>query len=131
MFKNPGTKIILVVDDSEQSLKLIKLMLVRVGFHVITAHSAKEGLALLDDIKPDLIITDQMMPEMDGTQFCREIRKRPSTHLTPILLRTHRMMDSAFVETALAAGADEVLHLLIVPTEFVARVRKLLNENLN
>lgn len=126
MLKKSGSGIILVVDDSEQTLKLMRLMLTRVGYHVITAANAHEGLKLLDEINPNLIITDQMMPEMDGIQFCREIRKRPGTEKTPILLRTHKIMDRAQVETARAAGANDVMHLLIVPTEFVSRVRKLI-----
>ena len=131
MLKNSGSKIILVVDDSEQTLKLMKLMLTRVGYHAIVARNAKEGLALLDEIKPDLVITDQMMPEMDGIQFCREVRRRPAMQQTPILLRTHKMMDKEQVELALKAGANDVMHLLIVPTEFVGRVRKLLGEQLD
>lgn len=128
MVKNPGSKIILLVDDSEQMLTLMKLMLTRVGFHVIGAHNAQETLTLLGEIKPDLIITDQMMPEVDGVQLCREIRKRPANQNTPILLRTHKMMDKTQVEAALAAGASDVMHLLVVPTEFIGRVRKLIQD---
>lgn len=130
MFKNPGSKIILLVDDSEQMLNLMQLMLTRVGLHVITARTAQAALTLLDEIKPDLIITDQMMPEMDGIQLCREIRKRPATQQTPILLRTHRMMNQREIQAALEAGASDVMHLLVVPTEFVGRVRKLLERSL-
>jgi DNA-binding response OmpR family regulator len=131
VFKNPDTKIILIVDDSEQMLTLMKLMLTRVGFHVIAARNAHETLRLLGEIKPDLIITDQMMPEVDGLELCREIRKRPGYAHTPILLRTHRMMDKPQIERALEAGANDVMHLLMLPTEFVGQVRKLLEASSN
>lgn len=131
MFKNPGTKIILIVDDSEQMLTLMKLMLTRVGFHVVASRNAHKALVLLGEVKPDLIITDQMMPEVDGLQLCREIRKRPGCQHIPILLRTHSMMDKPQIERALEAGANDVMHLLMLPTEFVEQVRKLLEATSN
>jgi CheY-like chemotaxis protein len=118
---------ILIVDDSQQMRMLMRLMLEKAGYILHVASNAKEALALLDQRTPDLIITDLMMPEIDGFQFCRMVRQRPETISTPILLRSYRVMDELAVKEAYAAGANDVMHLLVQQTEFLKRVRALLD----
>jgi len=80
-----SSKKILAIDDSKIILKLIESSLESAGFQVITAENGKQGFLKATAEKPDLIITDIMMPEMDGLTLCEEIRKNPQTQNIPIL----------------------------------------------
>jgi two-component system phosphate regulon response regulator PhoB len=118
--------LILIIDDSEQMRTLLQLMLQRAGYRILVAESGEEALALLELDTPHLIITDLMMPRMSGLALCRAIRARPATHKVPILMRTNRLMDAAFLQDAYDAGATEVMHILVAQTTLLPRVRELL-----
>lgn len=119
-------KTILIVDDSEQTLLLLRIMLERVGYKVQTANNGADALARLNEMTPDLIVTDLMMPGMDGVELTRAIRGRTATRATPILLRSYRYLDEAHQKQARDAGANDVMDLLVVPTAFLPRVKALL-----
>lgn len=72
-------KKILIVDDDDNILELIKSVLEQEGYDVIKAHNGEECLELLKTIKPDLILLDMMMPGMDGKEVCKRIRNDPKT----------------------------------------------------
>ena len=116
---------ILIVDDDPETVRLVKLMLSRQGYSVITANSGKQALDLLHAEHPDLILLDVMMPEMDGFQVTRQLRSNPKTTDTPILIFSAK----AQVDDKVAgyeAGADEYLTKPIHPAELVARIKALL-----
>lgn len=80
---------ILVVDDSEVALQVIKDDLEEGGFEVLTAESAREALELLGGGEmPDAILVDLEMPEMSGADFCKKIRAQENTHHIPVYLVT-------------------------------------------
>ena len=76
---------ILITDDDENIVELISLYLAKEGYEVKSASDGREALAALDSFKPSLIVLDVMMPEMDGYEVCREVRK---TSTTPIIMLT-------------------------------------------
>ena len=99
---------ILVVDDSPTQAKLLEQVLTAHGFRVFVSHN---GLAALDHIHadpPDLVISDILMPEMDGFELCRQVRGIDSVKSLPIILLTH-LNDPTDVLHSLQAGADHFI----------------------
>lgn len=83
---------ILIVDDDLDSLKLIGLMLQRQGYDIIVANSGQQALGKAQADDPSLIILDIMMPDMDGYEVCRQLRKNPLTEPIPIIMFTAKSM---------------------------------------
>jgi DNA-binding response OmpR family regulator len=126
ILKNSGrqnmSKTIMVVDDEKRLVSLVESYLVQEGYHVVSANNGKEALPIATHEKPDLIILDIMMPEMDGYEFMREHRKNQDT---PIILLTARVDDDERV-IGLELGADDYITKPFRPRELVARVRAVL-----
>ena len=79
---------VLIVDDEPDKRQLLSLAMEMAGYTVITAVDGVEGLAAVDQHKLDLVITDVMMPNMDGYEFARRLRSNPSTRYIPIIIQT-------------------------------------------
>lgn len=78
-------KKILVVDDEKPISEIVKYNLVKEGYEVFTAYDGEEALEKVEEVEPDLIILDLMLPKMDGLEVAREVRK---THDMPIIMVT-------------------------------------------
>ena len=83
-----GKPHVLVVDDDPDKLILLQFALTRAGYHVRTAGDGEEGLAAVNSFDPDLIVSDIMMPRMNGYELARRIRENPQTRFIPIILQT-------------------------------------------
>ena len=116
---------IMVVDDEVGALTLIGIMLERGGFTVLKARDAFEALDMLRESTPDLFILDVMMPRMDGIELCQEIRSRPPTSSTPIIILSARG-DAESVEKGFEAGANDYLSKPILHHDLVTKVRTML-----
>jgi DNA-binding response OmpR family regulator len=112
-------KIILVVDDEPKITKLVRDYLERAGFGVITAGDGKAALVLARSDKPDCIILDLGLPQMDGLDVTRELRKLSNV---PIIMLTARSEESDKL-IGLELGADDYITKPFSPKELVARVR--------
>jgi DNA-binding response OmpR family regulator len=115
-------KCILVVDDEERIRSLLKAYLTQEGFRVATAANGREALSVAARERPDLIILDIMMPEMDGYEFMRLYTKEQST---PIIMVTARIEETDKV-VGLELGADDYITKPFSPRELTARVRTVL-----
>jgi DNA-binding response OmpR family regulator len=115
-------KTILVVDDERNIIELVRLYLEKDGFAVVAAHDGREALALAERHDPDLVVLDLMLPELDGREVTRELRRRGDT---PILMLTARGDDVDRI-VGLELGADDYLVKPFNPRELVARVRAIL-----
>ena len=116
------SKTVLVVDDEARLVTLVKAYLEQAGFLVVTAKNGREALFLARQEKPDLILLDIMMPEMDGHEFMRIHRQeRP----TPIILLTARVEEDDKI-IGLELGADDYVTKPFSPRELLARVRAVL-----
>jgi DNA-binding response OmpR family regulator len=116
------SKTILVVDDEDNLRTLVKAYLEQADFRVVTAKNGREALFLARQERPDLIVLDLMMPEMDGYEFIRLHRKERET---PIILLTARVEDTDKV-LGLELGADDYVTKPFSPRELTARVRAVL-----
>ncbi len=116
---------ILVVDDDIDSLKLIGLTLQRQGFEIAVASSGKQALEKAFSEKPDLVILDVMMPDMDGTEVCRRLRADPSTKAMSVIMFTAKAMVDDKV-AGFESGADDYLTKPTHPAELVSRVKTVL-----
>lgn len=121
---------ILVVDDEIGALTLIGIMLERGGFGVSKARDAKAALEMLDDITPDLIILDVMMPGMNGIDLCRLMREREATRRTPVLILSARG-DSESVIQGIEAGANDYLPKPILHHDLVSKVKLMLGQSIS
>ena len=113
---------ILVVDDEPNILELARLYLKQEGYQVETAVRGSEALAKLDTAKPALVVLDLMLPDIDGFEVCRQIRKKSDV---PILMLTARREDTDKI-VGLELGADDYLTKPFNPREFVARAKAIL-----
>ncbi len=115
-------KSVLVVDDEEHITSLVKAYLEREGFTVWVANNGRIGFDLAKHEKPDLVILDIMMPDMDGYEFLREYRKDYSA---PVIFLTAKVDEDERV-VGLELGADDYVSKPFYPRELMARVRAVL-----
>ena len=113
---------ILIVDDEKRLVSLVESYLIQEGYRVVTAFNGKEALSAANKDKPDLIILDIMMPEMNGYDFMRAHR---AEHDTPIIMLTAKVEDDDKV-IGLELGADDYVVKPFKPRELMARVRNVL-----
>jgi pilus assembly protein CpaE len=116
---------ILIIDDDVDTLRLVGLMLQRQGYQVTAAPNGSQGLAKATEDRPDLILLDVMMPDMDGYEVTRRLRKDPATATIPILMFTAKTQLDDKV-TGFEVGADDYLTKPTHPTELQAHVKALL-----
>ena len=101
-------KLVLVVDDKAQNRKLFNGLLSGSGYQVVTAGGGAECLALLAGVRPDLVILDVMMPDMDGFELCRRIRGETGLREMPILFVTAYPFPEN-LQKALSVGGNDLL----------------------
>ncbi|WP_420632354.1 response regulator transcription factor [Candidatus Leptofilum sp.] len=116
------SKTVLVADDEVRLVNLVKAYLEQGGFRVVTARNGRDALFVARQEKPDLILLDIMMPEMDGHEFMRVHRQERQT---PIILLTARVEEDDKI-IGLELGADDYVTKPFSPRELLARVRAVL-----
>ena len=120
-----ATMKILVIDDDPAMTDLLKLLLVPAAAEVIAANSGPEGIRLAFEANPDVITLDLMMPDINGWQVCKAIRK---VSTIPILILS--ALDSpGLVAAALDAGADDYLIKPVPSSVLLAHINKLVRRN--
>lgn len=117
--------IILLVDDEPDILEFISYNLKREGYRVYTATNGRDAIELASMIGPHLIILDVMMPQMDGIETCRELRKIPFLSRTLMVFLTARSEDYSQI-AGFDAGADDYITKPIKPGLLISRVKALL-----
>jgi len=116
---------VLVADDERKITDMLRRTLAYEGYHVITAANGREALAQARSQRPDIIVLDWMMPDLDGVEVARRIRQN---NATPILMLTARDTIDDRVE-GLDSGADDYLVKPFAPEELLARLRALLRRS--
>jgi len=128
MVEKDNTPRILLVDDEEDILEFVSYNLQREGFRVYSARNGIEAIDMAGKVKPDLVILDVMMPEMDGIAACEEIRKLPSCKNVVIAFLTARGEDYSQI-AGFEAGADDYITKPIRPKVLISRVKALLKRS--
>jgi DNA-binding response OmpR family regulator len=118
-------KTILVVDDERNIVELVKLYLGNEGYTIETAYNGREGLRKFTQVQPVLVVLDLMLPEVDGYEVCRQIRKESNV---PIIMLTARGDDIDTI-VGLELGADDYMAKPFNPRELVARVKAVLRRS--
>ncbi len=116
---------ILVVDDDIDTLRLVGLMLQRQGYQIVAASNGQQALQMAHAEKPDLILLDVMMPDMDGYEVTRRLRADTQTNTIPIIMFTAKTQVDDKV-TGFEAGADDYLTKPTQPRELFAHVKAVL-----
>ncbi|HOT92747.1 MAG TPA: response regulator [Anaerolineae bacterium] len=119
------TNRILIVDDDVDALRLVGIMLEREGFQILAAASGQQAIDKALEEKPDLIILDVMMPDIDGYQVAMQLRKHPATQDIPILMFTAKTAVNDKV-AGFQAGADDYLTKPVHRAELITRIQALL-----
>jgi CheY-like chemotaxis protein len=115
---------VLVIEDNEQNLYLVRFLLEKNGFLVHEARDGRTGIALAGELRPDLILLDIQLPELDGYAVAAELRKDPALRETPIIAVTSYAM-AGDREKSLAAGATGYIEKPIDPGTFIDQVRSI------
>lgn len=116
---------ILVVDDDRQIVRLIRSYLEENGYETLAAYDGNEALQLIRMEKPDLVVLDLMLPDIDGWEITRIVRGDPAMRALPIIMLTARVEDTDRI-VGLEMGADDYIPKPFNPREVVARVRAVL-----
>lgn len=126
LFKGYVKSKILVVDDEPEAVELVEFNLKGAGYEVTTASDGAEALNKARRIQPNLVILDVMMPEIDGMEVCKLMRRDPATTGIPIIMLTAKASEVDRV-LGLELGADDYVVKPFSPRELVLRVKKLLD----
>ncbi|WP_306640725.1 response regulator transcription factor [Sanyastnella coralliicola] len=113
---------ILLVDDEQDIIDLVKYNLEKENFEVHTANNGKEAIRIARKVMPDLILLDVMMPEMDGMETCQQIREIPELKGTLISFLTARGEDYSQI-AGFDAGADDYITKPIKPRVLISRIK--------
>lgn len=117
---------ILIVDDEEAIVRMLKFALSKEGFSIVTAGNGREGLQAAQNERPGLIISDIMMPEMDGLEMCRQIREMPELSNVPFIFLTAKADMSTRIK-GLQLGADDFIVKPIDFKKLMKQVRQMLS----
>ncbi|MEO0895496.1 MAG: response regulator [Bacteroidota bacterium] len=121
-------QMVVIIDDEEDLLDLYEYNFSKRGFRVLTFNRASKALDYISQNRPDIILCDWMMPEMDGLELCKTIKSNLTTAEVPFLMVTCRTEKSA-VRQALAAGVSDFISKPIGMDELVSRVNFILNSD--
>ena len=116
---------ILVVDDDPVILKLLEVNFEMEGFTVLVAHDGEEGINVARADRPDVIVSDIMMPKRSGLELVTELKGDPDTSDIPIILLSAKAQN-ADVRSGLDSGADDYVTKPFEPLDLVDRVNRLL-----
>ncbi|WP_019906015.1 DNA-binding response regulator [Methylobacterium sp. 77] len=114
--------IVLVVDDSPETLSFLTEAIERSGATVLVAVAGDLALALVEEITPDIILLDAVMPGMDGFETCRRLKARSDLALVPVIFMTG-LSETEHIVKGLEAGGSDYVTKPIAPDEILARIR--------
>ena len=121
MYDLPAVKHILVIEDDPDIVELLRYNLERESYRVTSASTGSEGLAAVQRERPDLLILDLMLPEINGFEVCRRLRSVAEYRTLPVIMLTARG-EEADVIAGIELGADDYITKPFSPRELVARV---------
>ncbi len=124
---NTTAKRIVCIEDEPEMIDLIQLILNRRGFEVTGASGGKEGLQIVRDTHPDLVLLDLMMPEMDGWEVYQQMKAEETTRNIPVIIVTAKAQNIDKVLGLHIAKVDDYIAKPFGPQELIDSVEKVLN----
>ncbi len=122
MTQNPT---LLIVDDEERNIRLLKAMLTTHGYQILGAAQGEEALHLIAENPPDMVLLDVMMPQIDGFEVCRRLKQDEKTKAIPVIMVT-ALSEKQHRIKAMEVGADDFISKPVDYTELTIRVKSLL-----
>ncbi len=119
---------ILIVDDSQETVRALRVYLEEASYRVLVAYDGDSALHIWRTEHPDLVVLDLMLPDRDGLDITRTVRADPNLRATPIIMLTARVDDYDKI-IGLEVGADDYITKPYNPREVVARVRSVLRRS--
>lgn len=116
---------VLIADDAETMLTLLKFVFKKEGYEVIEASDGKKALELFVQESPNIVVSDCLLPKMDGFKLVKEIREREEKREAIVILISAIYKKSNYRRAALEAGADMFMNKPFEPEELISAVRKL------
>ena len=120
------TPTVYFIDDSATMREVIKIAFRRENINVITCADAASALAQFDQYRPDVVITDVIMPDQDGYSVCSQIKQHPEFSHIPVVLMSG-VVNKSVADKAVSVKADELIRKPFQPQELIARVKSLLD----
>jgi two-component system phosphate regulon response regulator PhoB len=117
--------LILIVEDESSLVEVLRYNLEKEGFRTETAMDGDEAILALEEIHPDLVILDWMLPHVSGIEICRQMRRKKDSRNIPIVMLTARGEETDRIR-GLESGADDYVVKPFSPSELIARVRAVL-----
>src|SRR6267143_5941494 len=119
------TPTVYFIDDSATMREVIKIAFRRENINVITCADAASALAQFEQNRPDVVITDVIMPDQDGYSVCSQIKQHPEFNQTPVVLMSG-VVNKSVADKAVSVHADELIRKPFQPQELIGRVKSLL-----
>lgn len=120
---------VLVIEDDEEIRTLVEYFLKKEKYEVNTISDGLKALKVIKDFRPDLIVLDLMLPNLDGINICNMIREMPDKYGTPFIIMLTAKTEVEDVLTGLKSGADDYLRKPFDPRELMVRINKILERN--
>lgn len=121
----PTHPLVLIVNDDPRVLELLNVLLEHEGYRVVSAESAARALEIVHKIEPDIVISDVVMPEMDGMELCRRLKQDARTAYLPVMLVSALRKSEKDSVHGLVAGADDYLEIPFRRQELLVKVARL------
>ena len=120
------TPTVYFIDDSATMREVIKIAFRRESMNVVACPSGDSAVNQMEQVPPDIVISDLIMPEKDGYEICQYVKTHPRLNRTPVILMSG-VVNRAVAEKAFSVKADELIRKPFQPQDLIARVRHLLN----
>jgi len=122
---------IILVDDDRVTLTMLQMILLKQGFEVITAENGQAGLKLVQKLHPDILITDMLIPKIDGLSLCKKIKESPELAKTKVIVMTAVYKGIPFRHEAQESGAEAFVEKPVDTKELMAKIKALLGHPKN
>lgn len=119
---------ILIVDDDKTLREMYESYLQAAGYHVVTAQNGKDGLALAQEQKPNIILLDLMMPEMNGIEVLKHLKADEALKSIPVIVFTALIQDLEKQQSFEAGAADYVVKTELVPSGMLEKIKSLISK---
>jgi len=120
-------KKIVVIDDDKVTLKLLENALLKLGLQVFLAQDGEKGLELSKEIKPDIILSDMLIPKLHGLDLCQKVKSDPELKQIKVILMTAVYKSLAFQQEIKSSGADDFITKPLDVNDLTNRIQKMLS----